>query len=104
LFASEVIAVKQLFEIEEPASVGCTMCSNEKFDSDDFQTPTMRSKRGWVLTGGLTANNVGTASSLLRPVAVDVSSGITGPDGIHKDLDHIRACIKPINRKSFSGV
>ena len=101
---SEVIAVKQLFEIEKHAYVGCTLCSGEKFDWDNFQAPTMRSKRGWLLAGGLTPDNVGMAVSLVRPVAVDVSSGIAGPDGIRKDFDRIQAFIKAVNSESLSGV
>ena len=96
--------MKQLFEIEKPASVGCTMCSGEKFDWDNFRAPTMRSKRGWLLAGGLTPDNVGTAVSLVRPVAVDVSSGIAGPDGIRKDFDRIQAFIKAVNSESLSAV
>lgn len=103
-FAFEVIAVKQLFEIEKPAYVGCTMCSGEKFEWDNFPAPIMRSKRGWLLAGGLTLDNVGTAVSLVRPVAVDVSSGIAGPNRLRKKIDQIQAFIKAGNSESLSGV
>ncbi len=37
--------------------------------------------RPWVLSGGLSAENVGRAIALLQPSAVDVSSGIEALDG-----------------------
>ena len=96
--------MKHLFEIEKPAYVGCTMCSGEKFEWDNFRVSTMRSKRGWLLAGGLNIDNVGTVVSLVRPVAVDVSSGIAGPDGLRKKIDRIQAFIKAGNSESLSGV
>ena len=80
------------------------MCNGEKFVWDNFPAPTMSSKRGWLLVGGLTPDNLGTTVSLVRPVAVDVSSGIVDPDGICKDFDRIRSVIKTLNNESLSGV
>lgn len=44
----------------------------------------------WMLSGGLTAENVGDALSILSPDAVDVSSGVESARGV-KDMDKIRA-------------
>ena len=48
-----------------------------------------------VLSGGLDASNVGDAISRVRPVAVDVSSGVEAAKGI-KDADKIRAFIAAV--------
>ncbi len=50
----------------------------------------------WMLSGGLTAQNVGEALSILSPAAVDVSSGVEVTRGV-KDLDKIRAFISSVN-------
>ena len=53
------------------------------------------SSRPWMLAGGLTPENVGNARSLLRPPAVDVSSGVESVRGV-KDMEKIRAFIKAV--------
>jgi phosphoribosylanthranilate isomerase len=47
--------------------------------------PTVKSKNGWLLAGGLHADNVHQAASALKPNGLDVSSGICYPDGLRKD-------------------
>lgn len=47
--------------------------------------PTVKSKNGWLLAGGLHADNVHEAASGLKPNGLDVSSGICFPDGLRKD-------------------
>ena len=47
----------------------------------------------WMLSGGLTPENVGEALSVLTPDAVDVSSGVESAKGV-KDPDKIKAFIK----------
>ena len=47
----------------------------------------------WMLAGGLTAENLGHALSILSPDALDVSSGVESMPGI-KDHEKIKAFIK----------
>lgn len=56
----------------------------------------MRSKRGWLLAGGLRPENVSEAVAALRPDGVDVSSGICGPDGLRKDPARISAFLSSV--------
>ncbi len=53
-------------------------------------------KKPWMLGGGLDAENVGEALSILSPDAVDVSSGVEKSRGI-KDPDKITAFIKAVH-------
>ncbi|KAG0567348.1 hypothetical protein KC19_7G128200 [Ceratodon purpureus] len=75
--------------------------SGEQFDWRNFQAPSMESRRGWLLAGGLTPSNVATALSLVTPNAVDVSSGIAGSDGIRKDPARIHDFIKAVQNSSI---
>lgn len=50
-------------------------------------------KKPWMLGGGLTPQNVGQALTILRPDAVDVSSGVEKSRGV-KDPDKIKAFIQ----------
>lgn len=53
----------------------------------------------WMLSGGLTPENVGEALSLLNPDAVDVSSGVESSRGI-KDAQKIRDFIGTVRASS----
>ncbi|KAK1313336.1 hypothetical protein QJS10_CPA06g00662 [Acorus calamus] len=59
--------------------------SGKGFNWKKFKIPTVRGKSGWLLAGGLNAENVCEAAATLRPEGLDVSSGICGPNGIEKD-------------------
>lgn len=54
-----------------------------------------RFKKPWMLGGGLNAGNVGEALSLLKPDAVDVSSGVESARGV-KDAAKIREFIMAV--------
>ncbi|PHT90409.1 N-(5'-phosphoribosyl)anthranilate isomerase 1, chloroplastic [Capsicum annuum] len=59
------------------------------FNWAQFKLPSIRSKLGWLLAGGIKPENVCEAISALKPDGVDVSSGICGRDGIQKDESRI---------------
>jgi phosphoribosylanthranilate isomerase len=68
--------------------------SGKTFDWRSLQVPTILPKRGWLLAGGLNPGNVADAVSIAQPTAVDVSSGVCGPDGLLKDHEKVTAFIK----------
>ncbi|GFP90931.1 N-(5'-phosphoribosyl)anthranilate isomerase 1 chloroplastic [Phtheirospermum japonicum] len=63
--------------------------SGKGFNWSRFKLPPIRSKRGWLLAGGIKPENVYEALSTPRPIGIDVSSGICAPDGIQKDNSRI---------------
>lgn len=50
--------------------------------------------KGWLLAGGLSPSNVAQAVSIARPTAVDVSSGVCGPDGLLKDQSKVQEFVR----------
>ena len=54
--------------------------------------------QGWLLAGGLDAHNVGAAIRAAKPTGVDVSSGVSGPDGLLKDPDKVFSFIEAVRR------
>lgn len=54
-----------------------------------------RFPKPWMLSGGLTADNIGTALSLLNPDAVDVSSGVETALGV-KSAEKIRSFVNAV--------
>lgn len=52
-------------------------------------------KKPWMLSGGLDTDNVKEALSILKPNAVDVSSGVESEPGL-KDADKIKEFIKAV--------
>lgn len=73
--------------------------SGKTFDWRSLQVPTSLPKRGWLLAGGLNPGNVAEAVSVAKPTAVDVSSGVCGPDGLLKDADKVAAFIRAAKRQ-----
>lgn len=59
--------------------------------------PPPRLKKPLILAGGLTAANVGKGISVMRPFAVDVSSGIEARPGV-KDAQKMRDFISAVQR------
>lgn len=68
--------------------------SGQALDWQNLSVPASEATRGWLLAGGLTPDNVAQAAALARPAAVDVSSGVCGPDGLAKDAGRVRAFIE----------
>lgn len=68
--------------------------SGKTFDWTSLQVPKHLATRGWLLAGGLNPTNVAQAVSIAQPTAVDVSSGVCGPDGLLKDHAKVEAFIK----------
>ncbi|XP_072998835.1 N-(5'-phosphoribosyl)anthranilate isomerase 1, chloroplastic-like [Typha latifolia] len=75
--------------------------SGKGFDWQRFQLPSVRSKYGWMLAGGLHADNVCEAVITLKPDGVDVSSGICGSDGIQKDPKRISSFMSNVKSLIF---
>uniref|UniRef100_A0A1D1Y152 phosphoribosylanthranilate isomerase n=1 Tax=Anthurium amnicola TaxID=1678845 RepID=A0A1D1Y152_9ARAE len=71
--------------------------SGKGFDWQRFKLPSISSKRGWLLAGGLGPKNVYEAIAALKPDGVDVSSGICASDGLQKDPGKIFSFMHSIN-------
>ncbi|KAL6889040.1 hypothetical protein ACP4OV_010066 [Aristida adscensionis] len=74
--------------------------SGKGFNWHKFQMPSVRSKNGWLLAGGLHSDNVCEAFTALKPNGVDVSSGICAPDGIRKDRMRISSFMSSVESLS----
>ncbi|KAG2606313.1 N-(5'-phosphoribosyl)anthranilate isomerase 1, chloroplastic-like isoform X1 [Panicum virgatum] len=75
--------------------------SGKGFNWEKFQMPSVKSKNGWLLAGGLHADNVCQAASALNPDGLDVSSGVCYPDGLRKDPERIHSFMSRV--KSLSS-
>ncbi|KAL0303839.1 UNVERIFIED_CONTAM: N-(5'-phosphoribosyl)anthranilate isomerase 1, chloroplastic [Sesamum radiatum] len=75
--------------------------SGKGFNWSRFNMPPIRSKRGWLLAGGIKPENAYEALSTLRPNGIDVSSGICAPDGIQKDKSRILSFMKAVNSVQY---
>lgn len=75
---------------------GMTGGSGEQLDWCALRPPKNLAGSGWLLAGGLTAGNVAEAIRAARPTAVDVASGVCGPDGIAKDSEKLQAFIQAV--------
>ncbi|KAJ4978503.1 hypothetical protein NE237_009283 [Protea cynaroides] len=63
--------------------------SGRGFNWARFKLPSIKSKYGWFLAGGINPDNIHEALATLRPDGIDVSSGICGSDGVQKDRSRI---------------
>lgn len=70
--------------------------SGHSFDWERLKDLSLKSKCGWLLAGGLKPENVATAISILKPDLVDISSGVTMPDGLLKDPTRIFAFMSAV--------
>ena len=76
--------------------------SGETYDWSKLKPPQLLPHmQGWLLAGGLNADNVGEAIRTINPRAVDVSSGVTLPDKISKDADKVRKFIEEVRRAAL---
>jgi phosphoribosylanthranilate isomerase len=76
---------------------GATPGSGEAYDWRNVRVPRGASRRGWLLAGGLTAENVGAAMAQARPDGVDVASGVTRACGVLKDPARVEAFIAAVH-------
>ena len=70
--------------------------SGQQLDWRALRPPKSVAERGWLLAGGLNPGNVAEAIRAARPTAVDVASGVCGPDGLAKDSEKIQAFIQAV--------
>lgn len=63
-----------------------------------MKAPHDHTSHGWLLAGGLNADNVADAVAALHPTAVDVSSGVTQSDGMTKSKQKVKAFIAAVKR------
>ncbi|KAE8717758.1 N-(5'-phosphoribosyl)anthranilate isomerase 1 [Hibiscus syriacus] len=75
--------------------------SGKGFNWARFKLPSIKSKHGWLLAGGINPNNVCEAISTLKPHGVDVSSGICGPDGIQKNQSQIFSFMNAVRSSPY---
>ncbi|CAI0416022.1 unnamed protein product [Linum tenue] len=75
--------------------------SGKGFNWTQFKLPSIRSKHGWLLAGGINPENVSEALATLKPDGIDVSSGICGSDGINKDRSRISSFMSAVRSVSY---
>ncbi|EOA21332.1 hypothetical protein CARUB_v10001692mg [Capsella rubella] len=75
--------------------------SGKGFNWAQFKLPSIRSRNGWLLAGGINPTNVSEALSILQPDGIDVSSGICSTDGIQKDKSKISSFITAVRSVQY---
>lgn len=89
----EQVADWILFDAKAPAGADLPGGNGAVFDWTILKNISPR--KPWMLSGGLTAQNVAEALKVLKPDAVDVSSGVEEIPGL-KSPDKIRAFIQAV--------
>ncbi len=84
----EQVADMLLFDAKAPAGSHLPGGNGIVFDWTILKD--VRPAKPWMLSGGLTPENVAAALAVLKPAAVDVSSGVEDSSGV-KSPDKIRA-------------
>lgn len=82
-----------VFDAKPPANAEVPGGTGQSFDWTILQGKIF--DKPWMLSGGLTADNVAEALSILSPTAVDVSSGVESTRGV-KDIDKIKAFLAAV--------
>jgi phosphoribosylanthranilate isomerase len=75
---------------------GAVAGSGQAYDWHGVRVPRGASRRGWLLAGGLTPENVAEAMAAARPDGVDVASGVTRACGVLKDPARVEAFIAAV--------
>ncbi len=83
-----------LFDAKAPKDAILPGGTGKSFDWSILEN--RKFSKPWMLSGGLTPENVGQALSVLSPKAVDVSSGVEQKRG-EKDADKIKAFLGAVN-------
>ena len=73
---------------------GVNAGSGTTFDWSGLKPPRGCSRKGWILAGGLTPDNVASAIDQLHPNGVDVASGVADEGGVRKDEAKVKAFIE----------
>lgn len=89
----EAVADWILFDAKAPA--GSVLPGGNGFVFDWTILKDIKPRKPWMLSGGLTPENVGTGLKMLQPDAVDVSSGVEASAGV-KSADKIKAFIQAV--------
>ena len=71
--------------------------SGQPYDYSKLKVPDTAAEKGWILAGGLDPYNVAAAIGVLRPTAVDVSSGVAKSCGLVKDEQRVKAFIQAVH-------
>ncbi len=93
----EAVADMLLFDAKAPAGSHLPGGNGVVFDWNVLKG--INPRKPWMLSGGLTPQNVGEALKVLKPAAVDVSSGVEESPGV-KSPDKIRAFVDAV--KNFA--
>ena len=92
---TQSVADMILFDAKPPANATLPGGNGHTFDWNILKN--LKVPKPWMLSGGLTPDNIKTALEILSPDAVDVSSGVEDRPGV-KNPDKIRAFIRAVKQ------